>query len=59
MLSYGSPITTYMYLESETTIDKFEAGITKFIVARHPLQNLHSATNKLLPLKIDVYFYFQ
>jgi len=48
-----------MYFESDTIIDKFEAGITKFIVARHPLQNVHFATNKLLPLKINLYFYFQ
>ena len=47
-----------MYLESNTTIDKFEVGITKFIVARHPL-HLHIAPNKLLPMKINVYFYFQ
>jgi len=48
-----------MYFESDTTVDKFEAGIKKFIVGRHPLRNLHFTTNELLPLKINLYFYFQ
>jgi len=31
----------YVYLESDTTAGNFEAGITKFIVARLPLQFTH------------------
>ena len=32
---------SYLYLESETTSGNSEAGITKFIVTRHPLQFIH------------------
>jgi len=32
---------TYVYLESDTISGNLEAGITKFIVTRHPLQFTH------------------
>lgn len=32
---------TYIYLESDTKSGNFEAGITKFIVTRRPLQFTH------------------
>jgi hypothetical protein len=37
-----------MYLEPDTTIGNFEAGISKFVVTRHPLQFTHCAELKFL-----------
>jgi hypothetical protein len=51
---------SYMYLERDTTIGNFEAGISKFVIARHPLQFTQCAKIfTALPLKINRYFYFQ
>jgi hypothetical protein len=51
---------SYMYLECDTTIGNFEAGILKYVIARRPLQFTHSAKIFMaLPLKINSYFYFQ
>jgi len=52
---------SYLYFESDTTSANFEAGITKFVVTRHPLQFTH-CTGKVfaaLPLKINCYLYSQ
>ena len=39
---------SYLYLESDTTSENFEAGIMKFIVTRHPVQFTHSTEIRLL-----------
>ena len=37
-VSHAQKWSTYVYLEPDTTIGKFEAGITKFIITALPLQ---------------------
>jgi len=39
---------TYVYLESDTTVENFEARIMKFIVTRHPLQFTHCTEIRFL-----------
>jgi hypothetical protein len=34
---------SYVYLEPDTTFGNFEAGISKFVVTRRPLQFTHCA----------------
>jgi len=38
----------YLYLESDTKSGNFEAGITKFIVTRHPLEFTHCTEMRFL-----------
>jgi hypothetical protein len=52
----------YVYLERDTTIGNFEAGISKFVFTGRPLQFTHCAEVSFfaaLSIKINSNFYFQ